>query len=130
MREFGIILSEFEKKCPKVWHAIVGAAYVRRVFTEDEEIIRAVRYHTTGRQGMSLLEKVIYVADCISADRRYPGVEEMRKLAEESLDGVIYAMTRYILAELIAAELPLHPDTVAVYHQLNLRKLEDACEKG
>ena len=129
MREFGIILSESERACPKLWHAVVGAAYVGRYFTDEEEIIRAVRYHTTARCNMSLLEKVIYVADCISADRNYPGAEEMRRLAEESLDAVIYAMSRYILSELTETGLPLHPDTVGAYNQLCLKKLEDFREK-
>lgn len=52
----------------------------------DEEIIDAVRYHTTGRPGMSLLEKIIYIADAIEENRDYPGVEELRKIAFEDID--------------------------------------------
>ena len=54
---------------------------------EDEDVLNAVSYHTTGRRGMSLLEKVIYLADAIEPNRDYPGVEEIRKEAEKSLDG-------------------------------------------
>ncbi len=51
------------------------------------EIIDAVRYHTTGRYGMSLLEKIIYIADAIEPGRTYPGVDEIRKLADTDIDG-------------------------------------------
>ena len=53
---------------------------------EDEDIINAVSFHTTGRAGMSLLEKIIYVADAIEPGRSYPGVEEIRRAAEEDID--------------------------------------------
>ena len=52
----------------------------------DEDILNAVSYHTTGRRGMSLLEKIIYLADCIEPNRDYPGVDDIRRDAEVSLD--------------------------------------------
>ena len=53
---------------------------------EDEDILNAVKFHTTGRAGMSLLEKIIYIADAIEPNRNYPGVEQLRKVAETDLD--------------------------------------------
>ena len=52
----------------------------------DRDIINAVSYHTTGRAGMSLLEKIIYIADAIEPGRNYPGVEDVRVLAWQDLD--------------------------------------------
>ena len=52
----------------------------------DDDIISAVRYHTTAREGMSLLEKIVYLADFTSEDRDYPGVEDMRKAVEVSIE--------------------------------------------
>ena len=120
--EFAIILTESEQLCPKLWHAIVGAGYVKRFLSNDDDIIRAVRYHTTARAGMSLLEKVIYVADCISADRDYSHVEELRVLAEKSLDDVILEMTGITIRELVENGSPLHEDTVYAYNPLCIEK--------
>lgn len=117
-KEFGIILTEFELSCPKLWHSIVGAEYVRQRIIDDDDIVNAVRYHTSARMDMSLLEKVIYVADCISSDRTFKGVSQLRTLAKKSLDGVILSMTRTTLEELVRASMPLHSDTVNAYNQL------------
>ena len=117
-KEFGIILTEFEMNCPKLWHSIVGAEFVRRQIIDDDDIVNAIRYHTSARMDMSLLEKVIYVADCISSDRTFKGVSQLRTLAKKSLDGVILNMTRTTLEELVRASMPLHSDTVNAYNQL------------
>lgn len=122
--EFGIMLTESEELCPKLWHAVIGAAYAGRFFTDDPDIINAVRYHTTARRDMSLLEKIIYVADCVSADRDYSNVSVLRKLSETSLDSVIYEMTRTTISELISAGYPLHEDTTGAYNQLCLKNSE------
>ena len=68
-------------------HGKVAAIIMQRDFDiEDEDIINAVSYHTTGRAGMSLLEEVIYLADAIEPNRVYPGVEELRRAAKTDLD--------------------------------------------
>ena len=68
-------------------HAKIAAATCGREFgITDSDVINAVSFHTTGRAGMSLLEKIIYVADAIEPGRDYPGVDEIRKAAEEDID--------------------------------------------
>ena len=80
LADFGIIMRDVELSAKKFWHAISGAVYIKHVLhIEDEDVYNAVRYHTTGRKNMTLLEKVIFIADFISKDRNYPGVEDMRK---------------------------------------------------
>ena len=128
--EFGIMFTESERKCPKLWHAIVGAGYTARFFTDDSDIIHAVRYHTTARKDMALLEKIIYVADCVSADRSYPAVDKLRILSHKSLDGVIYQMVRITLSELAEAGMPLHEDTVAAYNQICLARQGSEVKKN
>jgi nicotinate-nucleotide adenylyltransferase len=74
----------------KLWHGIFGAVYVRDVFgISDAEIIDAIRWHTIGRENMSDVEKVVFIADKISLERGYDGVEELRKLAFCNLDSAI-----------------------------------------
>lgn len=68
-------------------HGKIAAAVMEREYEiTDEDLLNAVRFHTTGRPGMSLLEKIIYIADAIEPNRNYPGVEELRKTAGRDLD--------------------------------------------
>lgn len=75
------------KNRPDLAHGKVAAAILRRDYgIEDENFLNAVAYHTTGRKGMSTLEKIIFLADAIEPGRSYPSVEESRFLAYEDLD--------------------------------------------
>lgn len=86
-REFGIIGVEELGKSPKVAHAFTGACYAEHeLFVSDRDVLDAIRYHTTGRAGMSLLEKIIFLADGIESGRTFDGVDEIRAAAFEDLD--------------------------------------------
>ena len=68
-------------------HGKIAAIIMQRDFgIDDEDIINAVSFHTTGRAGMSLLEKIIYIADAVEPNRKYPGVDELREVVEYDLD--------------------------------------------
>lgn len=79
-------LSMFERSHPKILHARTGAAVAERVFGECAEVCEAIAWHTTGRAGMSTLEKLIYLADYIEPNRTMEGVEELRALCRTDLD--------------------------------------------
>lgn len=114
-------LSEVELINPKVWHQISGAAFLKdNGIISDEEILGAVRWHTTGRAGMTLLEKIVYVADFISADRVYRDVNVVRRLSETSLEHAILYTSRYTVEKLVSADLPIHPATVDCYNDMLL----------
>ena len=86
-REFGIIGAEEFEKSPKVAHAFTAAGYAEyRLGVGDADILNAIRYHTTGRAGMSLLEKIIFLADGIEEGRSFEGVEEIRRAAFDDID--------------------------------------------
>ncbi|MBQ4464987.1 MAG: bis(5'-nucleosyl)-tetraphosphatase (symmetrical) YqeK, partial [Oscillospiraceae bacterium] len=77
---------EAELHSRKLWHGIAGAYFIQtEIGVTDREILNAVRFHTVGRDGMSLLEEIIYIADMISDERDYKGVTKMRKLAFDDL---------------------------------------------
>ena len=114
-------LDAVEEHSRTLWHARTGEVFLRRILgIEDEDILRAVRYHTTGRVGMTLLEKVLFVADFTSADRNYPDVDVMRRHADESLDAAILYGVDYTIRELIERGNFIHPDTVALYNDVIL----------
>lgn len=103
----------------KVWHQISGEAFLRQNgIVTDEEILGAVRWHTTGKAGMTLLEKIIYVADFISSDRDYNDVEVVRRLAYISLEHAILYTSRYTVNKMVSQDLLLHPATVECYNDM------------
>lgn len=119
----GIILCDVDRRSPNIWHSIAGAVYMREELgIDDEDIYNAVYYHTTGRAGMSKLEKVIYVADYISADRSYNGVEEMRRLAGDSLEDAMLFALEFCITKLANARELIHPNGVACYNELLIEK--------
>lgn len=123
LSEAGIELMPVERENKKLWHAIAGAAYVKFVMgIDDRDIIRAVRYHTTGRAGMSLLERIVYLADYISADRNYNGVEDMRRLCRSDSDeAILYALT-FGIPDLVSKGRVIHPDSIDLYNEVIIKK--------
>lgn len=86
---YGKILSEFSKKYPKTLHALTGSLVAERIFGENENVVSAICHHTTGRANMTLLEKIVYVADYMEPNRTIPGVDKLRQLAFADLDGAL-----------------------------------------
>lgn len=98
MEHRGIMLESFVRDHPLLWHAVCGADYLEQEQNiSDRAVLDAVRYHTTGRAGMSLLEKIVFQADATSADREYSGIEEKRLLADASLDRAMLDSLSYEL---------------------------------
>ncbi len=111
----GIELDEDTKRSPALWHSIAGSVWIQKELSvTDDDIINAVRYHTSGRANMTLLEKVVYMADLTSADRSYPDAEYTRRLTDHSLDeGIAYGV-RWIAGDLRRRGLPEGKDTEAL----------------
>lgn len=117
MLENNVQLNECEINTAKLYHAISGSVFVKNEFNiDDEDIINAVRYHTTGRKNMSLLEKIVFIADFISDERDYDGVDIMRRKAEISLEEAIVEGLSFTIKELIDNARLVHPDTIDAYN--------------
>ena len=111
-RQYGIQLDELEQRALKLLHAKTGAAIAREVFGVDDEIYRAIWWHTTGHAGMTLLEKVMYLADYIEPSRDFPGVEELRRVCYEDLDQGLLLGLEMTIQEMTAMGNPVHRATV------------------
>ena len=102
---------------PPIWHGYAAASFLKeKVGETDEDILNAVRYHTTGRAGMSLLEKIIFTADLTEEGRDYPDVNTVRTLADVSLDQAVLYILRYQLGRLLGGSLPICRDCVEAYN--------------
>lgn len=92
IKENNIILSEVEKRNKSLWHSIIAPVIAReKLGIENIEILNSLRWHTTGKENMTVLEKIIYIADMIEPTRDFPGVEELRKITFEDLDNGVFA---------------------------------------
>ena len=105
---------------PALAHSKLAAAVMRKDFgIDDPDLLNAVCYHTTGRAGMSRLEMIIYLADAIEPSRDYPGVEEIRRLAENDLEEATRAMLEHSVTYVREAGQELDPDSLAAIRYLN-----------
>lgn len=123
--QYGIVLDPLEQKALKLLHAKTGAAVARHVYGVDDAVYQAILYHTTGRAGMSLLEKILYLADYIEPSREFandPDVVRLRETVYEDLDrGLLLGLTMTI-DEMVGMGNPVHHDT--------LDARDDLIEKG
>ena len=109
---FRVPLDGMERQELKLLHAKTGAGIAETVFGTDAEITNAIRWHTTGRAHMTLLEKVIYLADYIEPTRSFPGVEALRKACYEDLDAGLLLGLEMTIQEMEARGAPIHPKTL------------------
>lgn len=105
-----IILSVDEKNTQELWHSIIAPIISKNIFgVEDKEILSAMRWHTTGKENMTKLEKIIYLADLIEPSRSFNGVDEIREAAYEDLDSaMLQALTHttiYLLTKGCAVDI-------------------------
>lgn len=111
--EYGILLDDLEKKTVKLLHAKTGAAIARHVFGADDEVCRAINWHTTGRADMGLLERVLYMADYIEPSREeFPELEELKQLAYSNLDAALLLGCQLTIADMEARGMPVHIHTL------------------
>lgn len=112
-----IKMSEAEQRNHFLLHAKVGAYVAAKKFhIKDEDVLNAITFHTTGRPGMSLLEKIVYVADYIEPGRDHAkNLTEIRKLAFEDLDQVLVKILYDILIHLKEINKEIDPMTQLSY---------------
>ena len=103
------------KESKALMHAVAGRCVAQDVYgVQDEDVLGAIRWHTTGRAGMTRLEKIIYLADVIEPNRKpYPGLEDLRALCMQDLDGAMHTALRMSLEHVREQGKTLHPDTLA-----------------
>ncbi|QUL56430.1 bis(5'-nucleosyl)-tetraphosphatase (symmetrical) YqeK [Paenibacillus tritici] len=109
----------------QLWHAEVGAFAAEHDYgIKDAEVLDAIRYHTSGRENMSLLERIVCLADYIEPGRDFPGVDEIRRLAKVSLEEGLIAGLDSTISLLLERRRIVFPLTVLARNDL-VRILED-----
>ncbi|MFD0674082.1 bis(5'-nucleosyl)-tetraphosphatase (symmetrical) YqeK [Cohnella sp. GCM10027633] len=112
-------LLEYDKE---LWHAHVGAWAVRTEHgIADEEVLDAIRYHTSGRESMTLLDKIVCLADYMEPGRDFPGVDRIRELAKTSLEQALIAGFDSTIALLLERGRRIFPLTISARNGLILQ---------
>lgn len=111
--KYGIIPDEVEMVNAKLLHAKTGAVIAEKEFGMPRDVAEAIRWHTTGKPNMTLLEKIMYMADYIEPNRDFEGVEKLRKLAYQDLDAAMLLGFQMSLEDVAAQGGQTHPDTAA-----------------
>lgn len=115
-KKYDIEVTENEEKNPSLLHAKLGALLAQKAYgVDDPEILNAIRWHTTGKPDMTMLEKIIYMADYIEPNRdKAPNLRKIRKLSFENLEEALYQVLESTLSY-----LSNRPDTIDPMTQLS-----------
>lgn len=112
---YGISVSAWERMSPVVLHGPVAAAIAKdKLAVNDEEILEAVSVHTLGAPQMSLLSKIVYLADVIEPGREFPGVSQLRNMAKHELNKAMLAAMDSSISYLLRKKVIIHPKTIEV----------------
>ena len=124
VKQYAIVCDDALLASPKLLHAVTGAAVAKAEFCMPDEICNAIRWHTTGKPEMTLLEKIIYLADYIEPTRNFPGVDALRKAAYEDLDSALALGLSMSLEEVRHGGAEPYIDTVLAnnYYQKLVRE--------
>ena len=120
--KYGVALDELEQTSVKLLHSKTGAALAAHVFCEPKEECDAIFSHTTGKAGMTKLDKILYLADYMEPTRDFDGVEELRRLVWEDLDQAMILGLEMSIEELKERGVPVHRNTLAALEDLQRRQ--------
>ncbi len=117
--ELGIEIDDIMRRNTGIIHGILGAEVARLDFgIDDEEILGAIRWHTIGKAKMTLLEKIIYIADFTEANRDFEGVDELRKAVDKDINEAIIISVQKQLARFAKKRQAIHPNTIHMWNDL------------
>ena len=113
----GIRLDEIEHHNPSLLHALIGVEFAVSHFDVDNpEILNAIRIHTTGSGKMTLIDKILYVADFAEPKRNHAEAHSVRELAYQDLNKAVFEVSRYKIEHLLAKGVLIHPHTIDAYN--------------
>jgi len=129
--ENNVKLSEEDKKSPETIHTKLGEYIAQHKYhITDEDILNAIKHHTTGRPEMSLLEKIIFIADYIEPKREFPGVEKVREESKKDLNKSILTALKNTINYLKSKNEYIHKDTIDACNFINKNRRSDTLKEN
>ena len=102
---------DMEQVAVKLLHSKTGACIAKYIFGESDEVYDAIFWHTTGKADMTLMEKILYMADYIEPNRNFDGVEELRAMAYTDLDKAMLMGIEATIEDMLERGNPIHKNT-------------------
>lgn len=129
LKDNAIMAENAQNRPSPVWHGICAAILAQTQWgVEDEEVLSAIRCHTTGKPGMSLLDEIVFLADMTSAERDYPEVDYLRKLEKKDIHQAMREALEMNLHWLEESGKPVDEETRAALEDLRQRERNAAHE--
>lgn len=111
-KEYGVEIDEYERDNPELIHGKLGAKIVSaELEINDEDILNAICWHTTGRENMSLLEKIVYIADITEPSRDFKDIDKLRELSKKDIDAAMIKSLSGVIEFVECRGLTLHPNS-------------------
>lgn len=114
--DYGIVLDDIEKINKNLLHAKLGGYICKEKYGFSEDMANSVMYHTTGRANMSLLEKIIYLADATDENRAYGDIDYYVSLVKENIDLAMAEVSKWVIGSLLERKHIIHLDSVKCYN--------------
>jgi predicted HD superfamily hydrolase involved in NAD metabolism len=131
LRRYGEEPDEIQKASFQLLHGLLGYYIAKEQYgVNDEEILRAIYWHTTGKAGMNLLEKIIFVADYIEPGRVFDGLDEIRKTAYSDLDLCVQLCADSTIRYVLSKGRLLHPLTIETRNDMIMKRLIGSMPKN
>lgn len=108
----GLEVNEVEEIKPGLLHGKVAGHIAKNKYNIDEEMVEAISYHTTGKEDMKLLTKIIYIADAVGEDRKYDNVPELYEMSKKSLDEACLMLMEWTIREKLDDKKMIHESTI------------------
>jgi len=125
MNKYNIHLSQIEKNIPGLWHAYVGAEVARELFkVQDQEMLEAIKFHSTASSNLGLLGKIVYIADKIEPGREMQKLPKIRELVWRDIDQAMLELLNQGLRHLISRNLLIHPKTLQARNRIIFEQKE------
>ena len=119
MSKYSIKFDNIEKINKNLFHSKIGAEICKNEFDFTEDMVNAVRYHTTGRANMSLLEKIIYLADATEETRNYDDIQKYVDYVIKDIDNAMFMVSKWVIEKLSNKGEVIHLNTVECYNFYN-----------
>lgn len=119
---YGVKLDDIEKRQIPLIHAKLGAEIARNEFGCTDDICEAIKWHTTGKENMSILEKIVFMADATGKDRTFENTEYLYNLAKENINEAIIQLLKECITDVMNRSLLVHPDSIKAFNYMILNK--------
>lgn len=116
IKEYNIKLDEIEKSNKNLIHSIIGAYICRDKYNFSSDMMNAIRYHTTGRANMSMLEKIIYLADATEESRGYEDLDWYVNIIKEDIDRGMIEVSKWVINSLLNNNKQIHNNSIDCYN--------------